>query len=149
MSQAATFFTQPPRASPRHYRIGGFVIGNDDAAKWASQLIGKELDPVMNSSSIRIAVLKKTYPFDVNFRLAGEVAHVYWMLITQSARFNGNTNMDPAEIPQFEPGERDVHAERLLKEAGFRAHQGQLQVLYKDSSNALGIKEYKFATFLD
>ncbi|GJJ11954.1 hypothetical protein Clacol_006192 [Clathrus columnatus] len=126
---SATFSNQPPRPSPRNYRIGGFVISNDAAAKWGSQLVGRELHPVMDSASIRKAVLKKTFPLDINFRLVGEIAHVHWMLITQGAEFDGYTDMDPAEIPQFEPGEKDIHAEMLINEAG--------------------IKEYEFATILD
>ncbi|GJJ12007.1 hypothetical protein Clacol_006245 [Clathrus columnatus] len=98
---------QPRRVPPRNYRIGGYVISNDAATKWGSQLDGEELHPVIDSASIRQAVLQKTYPFG----------------------FDGYKGMDPTKIPQFEPGEKDMHAKRLLKEAG--------------------IKEYKFATLLD
>jgi len=54
------------------------------------------------------------------FRRIGEVAGVHWMLVTQSARFNGYNlkDMDPSEIPQFEAGEKDTIAQKLLEEGG-------------------------------
>ncbi|GJJ11976.1 hypothetical protein Clacol_006214 [Clathrus columnatus] len=109
---------QPRRTSPRHYRIGGYVINNDAATKWGSQLRGVELRPVRDSASIRKAVLQKTYPLGVNFRQVGEVPDVHWMLITQCEKFDGYKDMDPAEIPQFEPSEKDILAEMLINEAG-------------------------------
>ncbi|GJJ10590.1 hypothetical protein Clacol_004817 [Clathrus columnatus] len=117
---SATSLNKPPGALPRHYRIGGYIISNDAATKWGSQLRGVELHPVRNSASIRKAVLQKTYPLGVNFRQVGEVPDVHWMLITQCEKFDGYKDMDPVEIPKFKPGEKDVHAEELIKEAGIK-----------------------------
>ncbi|KIJ40101.1 hypothetical protein M422DRAFT_68615 [Sphaerobolus stellatus SS14] len=132
----ATFPNQPQPAPRRRYRIGGYRISSDAAAQWASKLAGRELDPMRNSPTIRKVLLEKTVPVGANFRQVGEEVGVHWMLITQGEKFDGYKDMDPAQIPQFKPGERDVRAEKLLQEED-------------SSSNALGIKEYEFATVLD
>ena len=44
------------------------------------------------------------------------------MLVTQSAPFNGYKGMDPSEIPQFEAGEKEAIAQKLLEEAGTSNH---------------------------
>ncbi|KIL59351.1 hypothetical protein M378DRAFT_14874 [Amanita muscaria Koide BX008] len=84
---------------PRHYRLGG-----------------SELRPVINRPTVKKAIFDK-------------VIASRWMLDTQSAPFNGYKDMDPSEIPQFEAGEKEAIAQKLLEEAG--------------------IKEYEFATVLD
>ncbi|KAF8346384.1 hypothetical protein F5887DRAFT_109291 [Amanita rubescens] len=84
----------------------------------------------MNRPTVKKAIFNKVIASArINFRQVGEVAGVHWMLVTQSAPFNGYKDMDPSEIPQFEAGEKDAFAQKLLEEAG--------------------IKEYEFATVLD
>ncbi|KAH9964343.1 hypothetical protein BGW80DRAFT_1347792 [Lactifluus volemus] len=103
---SATFHKPPPR----HYRLGGFRINMDTA----------ELHPVMDRPTVTEAIFNKVKAF---------VAGVHWMLVTQSAPFKGYKNMNPSEIPQFEVGEKEAIAQKLLEEAG--------------------IEEYEFATVLD
>jgi len=122
---SATFHKLPPR----HYRLGGLRINNDTAVQWASRLKGRALHPVINRPTVKKAIFDKVIASRVNFRQVGEVAGVHWMLVTQSAPFNGYKDMDPCEIPQFEAGEKEAIAQKLLEEAG--------------------IKEYEFATVLD
>ena len=43
---------------------------------------------------------------------------VSYMVITQSAWFKGYKDMDPSLIPQFEEGEREAVARKLLDEQG-------------------------------
>ena len=43
---------------------------------------------------------------------------VSYMVITQSAWFNGYKDMDPSLIPQFEEGDREAVARKLLDEQG-------------------------------
>ncbi|KIJ54271.1 hypothetical protein M422DRAFT_64358 [Sphaerobolus stellatus SS14] len=133
---SATFLNEPQPAPPRRFRIGGYRISNDVAAQWAEKLTGRDLDPARDSYTIKKTIFKITKPFDVNFRQVGEVADVHWMLITQAEKFEGYKDMDPAKIPKFELGERDVHAKKLLEDADLLSY-------------ALGIEEYKFATVLD
>ena len=52
-------------------------------------------------------------PYGIKFEDIGEVD---LMIITQSARFKGYKDMDPAIIPQFEEFEREAIARRLLNE---------------------------------
>ena len=141
-------FDKPP---PRNYRLGGFHINNDAAVQWASRLKGRELHPVMNNPTIRKAILNQVIASRINFRQVGEISGVHWMLITQSAPFKGYKDMDPSEIPQFEPGKKDAIAQKLLEEAGT---SNPLLVVVQSSndhrsSDMLGIKEYEFATVLN
>ena len=115
---SATFYKPPPR----HYRLGGLRISNDTAVQWASRLKGRELHPVMNRPTVKQVIFDKLIASRVNFRQVGEVAGVHWMLVTQSAPFNGYKDMDPSQIPQFEAGEKDEIAKMLLEEAGTSNH---------------------------
>jgi hypothetical protein len=111
------------KPSPRHYRLGGLRISNDTAAKWASRLRGRELDPEKNRASVRRAIYDVVIPSRLLFRQVGEVAGVHWMIVTQSAPFKGYKDMDPSLIPQFEAGgEKEAIAEKLLVEAGKSYH---------------------------
>jgi hypothetical protein len=112
-------FHKPP---PRHYRLGGLRINNDTAVQWASRLKGRELHPVINRPTVKKAIFDKVIASRVNFRQVGEVAGVHWMLVTQSAPFNGYKDMDPCEIPQFEAGEKEAIAQKLLEDAGTSNH---------------------------
>ena len=111
----STTFPKPP---PRHYSLGGLRINNDAAIQWASRLKGRELHPVINRPTVKKAIFDKVVASRVNFRQVGEVAGAHWMLVAQSAPFNGYKDMDPSEIPQFEAGEKEVVAQKLLEEAG-------------------------------
>lgn len=112
-------FHKPPA---RHHRLGGYRISNDTAVQWASRLKGRELHPVINRPTVKRAIFEKVVASRVNFRQVGEVAGTHWMLVTQSARFNGYKDMDQSEIPQFEVGEKEAIAKKLLEEAGASNH---------------------------
>ena len=107
----------------RRYRLGGYRITNDAAVQWASRLKGIKLHPVSDRPSVKKVIFEKVIAVArINFRQVGEVAGVHWMIVTQSAPFNGYKDMDPSRIPQFEAGEKDVIAKMLLEEAGTSNH---------------------------
>lgn len=112
-------FHKPP---PRHYRLGGLRIKNDTAVQWASRLKGRELHPVINLPTVKKVIFHEVKAFRIHFRQVGEVAGVHWMFVTQCTPFNGYKGMDSSEIPQFEAGEKDAIAEKLLEEAGTSNH---------------------------
>jgi len=112
-----------PQQNPRFRRIGGFVISPEAAAAWASRLTGKELHPEYDYPSIWQSIFEKIRPYRVKFEDVGEVAGVDLMVITQSARFKGYKDMDPALIPQFKEGEREGIARKLLDEEGIRGYE--------------------------
>ena len=103
---------------PRRIRIGGFLMNVETATAWASRLTGRTLDPIRNSPTICNVILKTVKPYRVNFKPVGEVMDVSYMVITQSAWFKGYKDMDPSLIPQFEEGEREAVARKLLDEQG-------------------------------
>jgi hypothetical protein len=107
---------------PRNYRLGGFRISNNTAIQWASRLKGRELDPVLNRYTVKRVIFDQVKASRINFRQVGEVAGVHWMLVTQSARFDGYKNMDPSDITQFEACKRDEIAQKFLEEAGMCNH---------------------------
>ena len=115
---SATFHNPPAR----HYRLGGLRINNDTAVQWASRLKGRELHPVINRPTVRRVIFDKVIASRVIFRQVGEVAGVHWMLVTQSTPFIGYKDMDASEIPQFEAGEKEAIARKLLEEAGTLNH---------------------------
>ena len=53
-----------------------------------------------------------------NLRVGEDLESREWMVVTQSAKFNGWKDMDPALIPQFEEGYREEIARQLLAEHG-------------------------------
>ena len=71
-----------------------------------------------NSPTIGNVILKTVKPYRVNFKPVGEVMDVSYMVITQSAWFKGYKDMDPSLIPQFEEGDREAVARKLLDEQG-------------------------------
>ena len=73
---------------------------------------------MINRPTIRKTIYDQLVASRINFRQVGEFSGVHWMLVTQSAPFKGYKDMDPSEIPQFEPGEMDAIAPKLLEEAG-------------------------------
>ena len=119
MSDTDQMAHKPP---PRRYGLGGYRITNDTAVQWASRLKGRELHPVSNRPTVKKVIFEKLVVSRINFRQVGEVAGVHWMLVTQSAPFNGYMNMDPSLIPQFEAGEKDAIAKMWLEEAGTSNH---------------------------
>lgn len=83
---------------------------------------GRELHPVIDRPTIKKAILDKEIVSRLYFRRVGKVTGIRWMLVTQSAPFNGYKDMDPSEIPQFEAGEKEAIAQKLLEEAGTSNH---------------------------
>ena len=71
-----------------------------------------------NSPTIYNVILKTVRPYRVNLKPVGEVMDVSYMVITQSAWFKGYKDMDPSLIPQFEEGDREAVARKLLDEQG-------------------------------
>jgi hypothetical protein len=98
--------------------VGGFVISAETAIAWASRLKGRELHLPRDSPSIWKVIFDKVRLHHANFLDVGEELGVDYMIITQSARFQGYKDMDPALIPRFEEGEREVTARQLLEEEG-------------------------------
>ena len=140
-------FESAPQRNPRFSRIGGFVISPETAAAWASRLTGKELHPEYDYPSIWQSIFEKIRPYRIKFEDVGEVAGVDLMIITQSARFKGYKDMDPALIPQFKEGEREAIARKLLDEEG--AWQcGMTGDSNESLTGVLGIRGYKFRTVL-
>jgi hypothetical protein len=115
------------------------------AARWASNLLGEQLTP-HDFYSICDVILKKVTPHGVNFRLIGEVwpDDAQYMLVTQSAKFDGYKGMDSSAIPQFEEGEREGRARFLLKQAG--ASSSVLNLNVSDTSS--GVCDFEFKTIL-
>ena len=70
----------------RYHRLR---INNNTAVQWASRLKGRELHPAINRPTIKKAILDKVIVSRLYFRQVGEVAGVHWMLVTQSAPFQG------------------------------------------------------------
>ena len=77
---------------------------------------------MINRPTVKKTIFDQVIASRVNFRQVGEVAGVHWMLVTQSAPFNGYKDMDPCEIPQFEAGEKEAVAQKLLEDAGTSNH---------------------------
>jgi hypothetical protein len=59
-------------------------------------------------------------PYRAGFSVIGEEwpEDAQYMIVTQSAKFNGYRGMDPNEIPQFKEGEREAIGRQLLEKAG-------------------------------
>ena len=91
----------------------------DTATAWASRLLGDTL-AVHNVYNICNTILNKVCSEGINFRLIGEVWHdeAQYMLITQSAKFDGYKGMAAGDIPQFKEGEIERKARSLLNEEG-------------------------------
>jgi len=120
MSALSKYQPNTARRIPRRNRWGGFAMSPDTAGAWASRLLGEELHPIHDLHTICKVVLNVVRPYRVNFKIIGEVwpAEGQYMLITQSAKFDGYKGMDPSSIPEFEEGELETTARRLLEEQG-------------------------------
>ena len=95
------------------------MIGVDICCALASRISGHSLGPerVHGAHSLICRKLRKEYK--TKFTPIGEDFYSSeWMVVTQSAKFNGWKDMDPALIPQFEEGYREEIARHLLQEQG-------------------------------
>jgi hypothetical protein len=111
--------TAPPqRRYPRYKIVGGFDISTPIATAWASRLVGEELHPYHDQPSVSMIIREKVRPHGADFVDVTETDEPAYMLITQSARFNGYKGMDPKLIPQFTEGRREAVARELLGEEG-------------------------------
>ncbi|KIL58380.1 hypothetical protein M378DRAFT_200530 [Amanita muscaria Koide BX008] len=119
MSNSST----PMSRYPRRVRLGGFVMSAESAVAWGSNISGKELHLPRNNPTVCKVILDKVRSYNVNFRDVGEVAGIDYMVITQSAWFQGYKDMDPELIPQFEEGEREAIARQLLEAEGVHNYQ--------------------------
>ena len=106
------------RRYPRRKRVGGLEISISTATAWASRLRGYELHPFYDMPSVWKEIRKKVCPFGVDFADLSEDDNPIYVIVTQSARFHGYKDMDPKLIPQFEEGEREAIARKLLEEEG-------------------------------
>ena len=119
----ALYPTKPSfKHPPRHTILGGYVIDNDTCLAWGSRLRGREgffypLEQIDSAVCVIKMWLMKEYK--TKFTGVGEdFDSGDWMVVTQSAKFNGWKDMDPALIPQFEEGYREEVARQLLAEHG-------------------------------
>jgi len=120
LSQPAYESEPPPpeRRYPRYKIVGGFDISTPIATAWASRLVGEELHPYHDQTSVSMVLSDKVRPHGADFVDVTETNEPAYMLITQSARFNGYKGMDPELIPQFKEGKREAVARKLLGEEG-------------------------------
>jgi hypothetical protein len=87
-----TYESEPPppeRRYPRYKIVGGFDISTPIATAWASRLVGEELHPYHDQPSVSMVLSDKVRPHGADFVDVTETNEPAYMLITQSARFNG------------------------------------------------------------
>lgn len=109
----------PSQKERRYRRWGGFVLSPETAASWALRASGRELYPIRNNFDICDVLKNEVRPHRAGFSVIGEeLEDVQYMIVTQSAKFNGYRGMDPNEIPQFKEGEREAIGQQLLEKAG-------------------------------
>ena len=106
------------RRYPRYKIVGGFDIDTSIATAWASRLVGETLHPCHNAPAVSMIISRKVRPHGADFVDVTETNEPAYMVITQSARFNGYMGMDPKLIPQFTDGKREAVARDLLGEEG-------------------------------
>ena len=114
------YSTGPSREYPRRRVIvGGYVIDDDTCRAWGSRIAGVSFPPEHVFIAYSAIDYKLDKEYKTKFTPVGEDAHSKeWMVVTQSAKFNGWKDMDPALIPQFEEGYREEIARQLLAEHG-------------------------------
>lgn len=122
------------------------MISTETATAWASRLSGRDLHPYHDSPSVSKIIFDKVRPYRANFQEVWEELGVNYMVITQSARFQGYKDMDPSLIPQFEEGEREAMARQLLEEEGVSYFSTNR--IPHNLTDVLGVKNYKFRTIL-
>ena len=113
----------PSRTNPsRDTIVGGYVIDNATCVAWGSRIVGEPLNPDRKGDSIgALSVIMgkvEEKPYYARFIMFGTESCREYMVITQSAPFNGWKGMDPALIPKFEEGEREAIARVLLEAEG-------------------------------
>ncbi|KAJ7600646.1 hypothetical protein C8J56DRAFT_910899 [Mycena floridula] len=115
----------PEYPEPRHFRVGGFFIPPDVSADWASRLTGRpRSDPTRCQPGITRQIDKRVKEYGVAFYPVGDAPiGQNYMLVTRQAPFEGHTNMTPAEIPQFEEGELEEKARKMLDEQGVTGYK--------------------------
>jgi hypothetical protein len=95
------------------------VIDKDTCCTWGSQIAGIPFPPEDVHSAFSAIKYKLNKEYKTKFTGIGEDFHPReWMVVTQSAKFNGWKDMDPALIPNFEEGYREEIARKLLEEHG-------------------------------
>ena len=116
---------------PRRVILGGYVINDDTCLAWGSRIAGIPFPP----KHVHAAHSAISYQLDKDYKTkftpvgGGETNCKEWMVVTQSAKFNGWKDMDPALIPQFEEGYREEIARQLLAEHGKRSHRSYVSKL--------------------
>lgn len=103
-----------PRRIPRNFRLGGYTISLETAAKWAGRLIDFELNPDTQYLTVTNVIFPILSRHLINFRLIDEEEHFKFMFVTQSGPFRGYRNMPSSEILQFEQCEKDAIVKELL-----------------------------------
>ena len=95
------------------------MIDDDTCRAWGSRIAGISFPPEKLYVSHSAIVYKLHKEHKTKFTGVGEdIESREWMVVTQSAKFNGWKDMDPALIPQFEEGYREEIARQLLAEHG-------------------------------
>ena len=104
---------------PRRIILGGYVVDDDTCRAWGSRIAGISIPPEHVFGAFSIINNELTKKYKTKFTPVGSETHrKEWMVVTQSAKFNGWKDMDPALIPQFEEGYREEIARQLLEENG-------------------------------
>ncbi|TFK33951.1 hypothetical protein BDQ12DRAFT_383333 [Crucibulum laeve] len=149
--------------SPRRTILGGFKMNGKTAAAWAQREF-KLLAPPERQYELRSGldgddstILKiiniKVAPYGAEFMRIGEgEKDLEWMIVTQSAPFNGYVGMDPRLIPQFQEGSREEYARGLLVEEGQYYSLAQLSSGREITENFMSLgfsqSDYEFTTVL-
>ena len=107
---------------PRRSIVGGYVIDNATCVAWASRISELSLNPdlVKDSNGALFLIIRKlgNKPYRTRFIMFGPESYKQYMVVTQSADFNGWKGMDPGLIPKFEEGKLEAIARDLLEAEG-------------------------------
>ncbi|KAF8972095.1 hypothetical protein BDZ97DRAFT_1011331 [Flammula alnicola] len=124
-STASTLYSATIRNSerppPRVKLFGGFPIAKDVAIDWASRIWGEALAE-KDVYLVRKSILDKFRQHGINFMQIGE-GGVDWMVVTQYAPFKGYKGMPSSLLPQFEEGQKDAVARRILAEESISGYE--------------------------
>ena len=98
------------------------MIDNATCVAWASRISELSLNPdlVKDSNGALFLIIRKlgNKPYRTRFIMFGPESFKQYMVVTQSAEFNGWKGMDPGLIPKFEEGKREAIARDLLEAEG-------------------------------
>lgn len=108
----------PPTRIPRYYRLGGYSISMETAAKWAGRLKGRELHPFRDNHNVHYEIFPLLSHHRINFRKVGERENFRFMFVTQSGPFRGYRDMPSSDILQFEICGKDIIVKELLDSEG-------------------------------